>query len=215
MNDDLGALERCGAHHIGEYCDPSSPFAWPAYDLDLTPGQFAPVELLSPALLSYPLSGTKILQPMLTKADTDFRRLFEAIVATVENQYKQPAHFDELTPEEISEGSGPRPWQEFWKAWTVAGRCPHITSVGLTKILHRKAPDLIPIMDSRVRAFFGCDQGTRSSVDTMLAIRANLDAHAGLVTSWCDVVEPGGLGLRPLRALDIAVWMHMGGCRYG
>lgn len=59
--------------------------------------------MLAPALLSYQLSSAKVVQPMLTEDDTDFGRLFAAIVATVENQHEQRARFDELTPEEISE----------------------------------------------------------------------------------------------------------------
>lgn len=211
---DLGTLQRCGAQHIAEYCDQSSSFAWPAYDIDLTPGRFAPVELLAPALLSYPLSGKKIVQPMLADNDSDYRLLYRAIESTVETQFKQPAQFDELDATHITEGTGPPPWQEFWKAWTLADRCAHITSVGLTKMLHRKAPDLVPIMDSRVRAFFGCERGARASVDAMLAIRANLDAHRDLVMSWCGVAEADKPQLKPLRAIDIAEWMHMGECEY-
>jgi len=214
MDGQLEVLRRCGGKHVSEYCDPTTTFAWPAYDVDLTPGRFAPVELLSPALLSYPLSGKNLVQPMLAEGDTDYRHLYEAIVSTVEAHHAEPSSFGELTPEQISEGTGPAPWQEFWRAWSIADRCAHITAVGLTKILHRKAPDLIPIMDSRVRTFFGTDRSARPSVDAMLAIRTNLEEHAELVASWCAIVESTDLALKPLRAIDIAVWMHMGGCEY-
>lgn len=215
MANDLGALQRCGLRHIEDYCAASSAFAWPSYDIDLTPGSFAPVELLAPALLSYALHGKNIVQPMLTEDDGIYRELYRAIETTVRSQHEEPANFGSLTRRQIETGSGPKPWCDFWAAWNLAHQCKHITAVGLTKILHRKAPDLVPIMDSRIHEFFGHAGDSRRSLRTILRIHDDMSRHEELVASWCNASVSGDLELKPLRAVDIAVWMHMGECAVG
>ncbi len=75
----------------------------------------------------------------------------------------------------------------------------------LTKVLHRKRPGLIPLCDRAVLDWYRPMTGTRGEkawpalVDALHADLTNGDNGAVLATAPAAI--------RPLRALDIAVWM--------
>lgn len=103
----------------------------------------------------------------------------------------------------------------FWNAWNQVGETKGLTLVALTKVLHRKVPELIPILDSLVSSFYGISSHSkRRGVHTMVALHRDLTAHRVLVEGWAKqwVLEDG----RPmtlLRAADIVIWTHQStGC---
>ena len=88
--------------------------------------------------------------------------------------------------------------------------CEDLTTVAVTKILHRKRSDLVPINDSLLREFYRLP--TRDYDKLFVAIRRDLgnDQTKSLLASLTsDRRTPSGRPMTDLRALDIVVWMHM------
>ena len=78
--------------------------------------------------------------------------------------------------------------------------------MAVTKILHRKRPDLIPINDSLLRAFYGSG---RSYSKLFLSIFDDLHEHGEALRKIAGAYRtPSGRTMSELRALDIAIWMH-------
>lgn len=86
----------------------------------------------------------------------------------------------------------------------------HTPSVAVTKILHRKRPDLVPINDDRLRTFYGAGYGYARLFKAIWddLQQAQVQQELG---AWIQGVQtPSGRPLTMLRALDITVWMHQG-----
>lgn len=92
------------------------------------------------------------------------------------------------------------------RANKAAGRVAGWTSVTVSKVLHRHAPRVVPIIDSRVRSFYGVDK----KHDGMLYHRIwddvvkNKDWLAGLGQEYRT---SDGRELSVLRVADILIWM--------
>ena len=86
-------------------------------------------------------------------------------------------------------------------------------SAGITKVLHRKRPHLVPLVDSLVREQIGAPaEPARMDVDGLMAVIDHLVAqavrhHATLQDAIASANGPDGVrGISTLRALDIALW---------
>jgi hypothetical protein len=81
--------------------------------------------------------------------------------------------------------------------------------VAVTKILHRKRPDLVPLIDRRIRTFyFGKNSG--SDLNLLRLIHNDLQSHetTTLLDEWKKkFILANNLKMSRLRALDIIVWM--------
>lgn len=51
----VAELLRSGASVLDTYCNPNSRYAWPAYDVDISPKKLIPQDLRWPAFLSVPI----------------------------------------------------------------------------------------------------------------------------------------------------------------
>jgi len=166
--------------------------------------------------LSYPIP-TKYLQSMSASDGNAYHQLRKAIAEVVEVAAADESflELDEVALMTGTGGTATPGWVAFWKAWNQVGETTGLTSVALTKILHRKVPSLIPILDSLVSGFYGIsNHSDRRGVHTMLALHRDLTAHRDLAEGWASqwALEDG----RPmtlLRAVDIVVWTHQStGC---
>ncbi len=209
-------LAGCASDHIAEYCSPSLKFGWPDYDTDPAPGRLVPGDLLAPAWLSYPIP-TKYLQCMSADDDNPYHRLRDAIGEVVETTGEDESFLD-LDEEALRTGAGERAtpgWVAFWNAWIQLGETTGLTSVALTKILHRKVPELIPILDSLVTGFYGVSNHSKNrGVHTMVAMHRDLMENRVLVDGWASQVSlEDGRPMTVLRAADIVIWTHQStGC---
>lgn len=197
----IDELRASAPANIKRYCDSSSRFAWPSYDVDSSPTRLEPIDVLAPAFLSYPIKRD-YFEPMLqaTPDGGHYAVLWEALAAVVR----------ETSPDESFEKAFDRPesgaWTHVAAAIEAARKCKGLTSVAVSKILHRKRPNLVPIIDKRVRAFYAAKKD-----DQMLLqrIHQDLSKHAGLLDEWAGPYRlPTGQAMTRLRALDIAVWME-------
>ncbi len=167
-------------------------------------------DLLSPALLSYPIKS-KYLNEMLrepaknerasSNSYFDLRIALERfVISTAESQNT----FDQL---QLTESEASQEWQSFKVALDLSKTTKGLTTVAVTKILHRKRPSLVPLVDRRIRAFFG----RRKNEDDQLFqdIQHFVKTHEVKLDEWREPYSlPNGQPMTRLRVLDIAIWMQ-------
>jgi len=200
---------------VETYCSPGEPYGWPLYDDDPAPGILTGVDLASPALVSYPIPRACL--NMMGQDGTEYHALFQTMKRFVETPASTPTSFYDLPEELLTAGEnrqvgdpkeGPKDWQDLISALDAVHGCKDLWSPAVTKILHRKRPDLVPISDSRVQDFYGA---RRDYSKLFTAIHADLhfeDTNEWLAGLAADHVTPSGRPMTVLRALDIIVWMH-------
>jgi hypothetical protein len=211
--------EDLARRHIETYVSANLPYGWPLYDQDPSPDVLVGVDLAAPALLSYPIKS-KYLDQMGRTPGADSSNPYHALQCALNA-------FVSATPVSTFQGVssdavrnlavrssddtpiGPEDFALFVRCLDAAEPCKGIRSVAVTKILHRKRPDLVPINDSRVRKFYGVKN---SYAPLFEAIHADLQDKE-TTEMLLRLAEPHvGIDGRPmslLRALDIVVWMHM------
>lgn len=201
---------RDASIRIERYCAAASGYAWPAYDIDNNPELLTATDLLSPALLSYPIKS-KYLNEMFREPAKDegpnSNSYFDLRVAL--------EHFVKATSAstsafELWKCSGPeisQEWKSFRTALNISKTTKGLSAVAITKILHRKRPELVPLVDRRIRAFFG----RRKHEDDQLFqdIQQFVVAHGNQLDLWRKPYSlSNGQPMSRLRVLDIAIWMQ-------
>lgn len=184
------------------YVEPDGPYAYPAYDTLVTNG--------SPELVDGDL-----LAPTLLGAQVDYARfvlLKRMLPALREGMAGLPD-----TPLEDADDAG----------IAAVARCfavldePVFTRAGargtiVSKVLHRKRPDLIPLYDSRIWTAYTVSgvigRGShRPWVEVMQALchsmRADLANNRAEFLTLQKLAGEHGAQLTLLRTLDILVWM--------
>jgi len=195
---------------IRKYCAATSGYAWPAYDIDNNPELLTATDLLSPALLSYPIKS-KYLNEMFRESPTDeqpgsngYYDLRIALEAFVESTVESRSSFEHL---QLAGSEASEEWKSFKSALDVSRAAQGLTTVAVTKILHRKRPELVPLVDCRVRAFFG----RRKYEDDRLFqdIQDFVNTYKDQLDEWRKPYSlQNGKQMSRLRVLDIAIWMQ-------
>jgi len=200
----VAELADVGASRLASYCAPTSNYAWPSYDLDLVPGRLLTTDLLATALLSYPIP-TKILQQLAGGKETVYRQLHGALEDVIADEHSATVAFADVPTDRLDDRSVPG-WGAVLRALDVAQDCPGLTSVAVTKILHRKRPNLVPIVDSRMHAFYGT--GRLGYAALFACIHDDLMENGPSLDALREPYLMGnGQQMSQLRALDIIVWM--------
>jgi len=205
-------LAPFAASWLDEYCSVGSRYAWPSYDIDLNPRELLPTDLLSPGLLSYPIKG-KYLERMLVSGEEPgpYERLFRAMKLVVEQSEYGRDKFEDV-PSGVLWEVNDSTWGRVVAAAQAArfreeGRSSNLTIVAVSKILHRKRPHLVPLIDRRVRSFYGA----MKSSDQQLLERLHSDYRTNLseLQKWAQGRQlANGHEMTALRALDIVIWME-------
>jgi hypothetical protein len=216
----LGIPFEAAAQRLADYTDPSAAYAWPLYDDDPSRTVLTGADLAAPALLSYPIRGHYLDQMGCDNREAGggdpnpYRMLFERMVMFVETD--DGAVFHELPDKELTslttrrrgeDVSGPASWGAFIRCLDAAADCPGLTSVAVTKILHRKRPELVPLNDSRVREFFGVSHRYDQLFRTIHAHLRDPQTFKQLRALAEPYQTTQGRPMTPLRALDIIAWM--------
>jgi hypothetical protein len=161
--------------------------------------------VLAPALLDAPLRGRDVIA-MFADGDGPYRRLLAALAAVLTDEQCRTGRFEKL---DLDDEDGP--WARVRAALLASNDTPGIKASKVTKILHRKRPDLVPIFDSRLAGFYGVPVGEPwlfwpvLQRDTAGHIDWLRELAAGRAT-------PDNRALSVLRTVDIVVWEHQSGC---
>ncbi len=209
-------LESCGAHHVAEYCDLSSRYAWPRYDQDDAPEGLVPTDYTAPTYLSYPIRRSYLEEILRHPAEYEDDNAYLALGRSLSRAVEKTSVDDDflsLHIDELSDRHLPGPWPHVLASIDAAQPCSYLTSVAVTKILHRKRPRLVPVNDTLVRSFYGVGN---SYEPLFHAIHADLETPTVVATldRWATAATSDQPTTpTPLRSLDIAIWMHQKHCR--
>ena len=205
--------------HIGEsdakksletYCGRSSLYSWPYYDIDKTPNLLEPTDILATSFLSYS-PKFEIIQELMREFEihsetTPYTKLSRHLSDVVADESARGLCFEDIPKEQLGdrEMGG---WGKVLTAIDAAQECESLTSVFVTKVLHRKRPNLVPINDSRLRNFYGIKKHGYS--DLFLTIHGDVIQNRDYLDELRGkYVLSNGVVMSRLRALDIVVWMN-------
>lgn len=205
IRGNLRDLKGCASDHLDAYTDPASDYAFWTYDRQGDSDTLAPVDFLAPELLSVEVRRTWVRD--LFKPSGPWSELRTAMQAVLDDDECRTADFTKV---DLGDSS----WKLVDAAVYAAGNVRQFRGVAVTKTLHRKRPELVPILDSVVYRFYmGKKMRPVPFGDTPRAfwpvLQSELKAnHAWLAEVVADRETPDHRQLSVLRAADIIVWTH-------
>lgn len=188
---------------LADYVNPTYGYAWPAYDTLETNG-------------SARLVTADLLAPTLLEAHIDSSR-FGVLVEML----PQLAAVGDLPPRSLAEANDDdirAVAQLFAILDTDRYRRRGVRGTVVSKVLHRKRPDLVPLYDSRIDAGYRASGGIphdphRHWVDFMdllcRLMREDLQREEKRFSELVDYAAGLDARLTELRILDILVWMSL------
>lgn len=202
-------LDGCADRHLEHYLDPAGSRAYWTYDQPSDPDRLTALDFLAPTLLSLRpthMHVVPLFQP--SGAHAELRRAMEAVLQL------PPADFLDL---DLMEPDGH--WATVRRAMAASEKVIWWTAVSVSKTLHRKRPDLVPVFDSEVFVFYlGKRPSGRAAPGRFWpSLQADLLEHRELLEEWRNRHQPkDGPRLSLLRVADIVVWEHqVTGCSAG
>lgn len=210
QNAAVTSLDLCGGtlhvtdpeRLIAEYTDPTAGYAWPAYDLLVTNGSVELVtgDLLAPTLLEDHVDRSR------------FRALVEMLprlAAISELPANSLQDADDTAIDGVAALFGVLDDERYARRG--------VRGTIVSKVLHRKRPDLIPIYDSRILAAYTAPGAIepRSQERTWVAfltllcrqMRADLQRESDTFEALESFAASRSAPMTRLRILDILVWM--------
>lgn len=188
---------------LADYLNPTYGYAWPAYDTLVTNGSSKLVtgDLLAPALLEAHIDSAR------------FGVLVEMLPQLAGVGELPDRGLAEATDADIAAVAG-----LFAVLDTEKYRRRGVRGTIVSKVLHRKRPDLVPLYDSRIDAGYRASgkithDPHRSWVDFMdllcRLMRDDLQREAEAFASLVTLAAERGAQITDLRILDILVWMAL------
>ena len=123
-----------------------------------------------------------------------------------------------VVPADIPLECGNVPWGSLETLFEAFCAIPHAKEAVATKILHRKRPSLIPIVDSVIGAYLNKVRGSqlprgmcigKRIVEQVTTFREVLLAHLSEMTELCGLVAEKGYPIARVRALEILMWVEI------
>lgn len=213
--DGLAGMRDDAREYVKLYVDPAGPYAFRTYDRTSRPvgSELLPEDVLAANLLSLKLSQRDVIplfaEPRLVgegdahEGRTVHQVLLERMNTALVDLRGAPAIEDVATESELIEVLAP-----LVAANEAALAVPNWTAVTVSKVLHRHLPQIVPIVDSRVRAFYGVTRnGPKLRGLLWNDLRENLDWLRPLAGEFA---RPDGQPLSVLRLADNIIWMSGG-----
>ena len=183
-----------------DYLDVRNGYAYPAYDRLVTNGSAALVD-------------GDLLAPSLIGAEVDRGRFL-----LLREMLPELSGVGELPPVAL-EDAADEVVQQVADLFAVLDRSPYagkgVRGTILSKVLHRKRPDLVPLYDSRIFESYtapgALERSTHRTWREFMALlcgqmRADLQAEAEAFDELVGVAGDAGALLSRLRILDILIW---------
>lgn len=197
-------LSRCSNQHLADYMLTSNHFAFSTYDRAGQANSFDPMDALAPGLLDAPVRGKHVIEMFRAASNDDnpYMSLMIAIREAIQSESCHQADFLEIDLE-----TDPA-WQLVRRAFVSSDATPGIKASKVSKMFHRKIPNLVPIYDSKVRGFYGT--ATNAPSDYWKTIQEDWRQNREFLSELSDnLVTPDGRKLSLLRAADIVIWTHV------
>lgn len=192
---------RAGAEdRLRAYMDPSGPYAYRTYDHWYgEDGALVPSDVLLANLMSLRLGWREVI-PLFAEGHGEGPALRLALDKAL-TDLATARNFEDYESLDGLEGA-----LASLAAANVASKSVRKwTAVTVSKVLHRRRPHIVPIIDSRVRKFYGAKQPSALRAAIWEDIRLNRDWLADLAFTR---TTPDGRPLTVLRVADILIWME-------
>ena len=183
-----------------DHLDTRNSWSYPAYDRLVTNGSAVLVDgdLLAPNLIGAEVDRGRFLL---------LRELLPRIAGVAD---LPPVALQDADDDVVEQVAG---------LFAVLDEAPYagrgVRGTIVSKVLHRKRPDLVPLYDSRIFESYTAPGAVERSAhrswhDSMTLLlrqmRADLQAEADGFAALVDVAAGAGAVLTPLRILDILIW---------
>lgn len=201
----IASLQGCAAAHLAAFTDPASDYAFWAYDrLGSDPDRLEPVDMLAPALLDAPLRGREVIA--MFQPTGAYRALRDAMQAVLDDPVCATARFEDL---DLDDDDGP--WGLVRAALLASDSARNIKASKVTKVLHRKRSELVPVFDSKEAEFYGTHP--KKPWEYWPVFQADVRSHRDWLASLAATVTTAdGRPPSVIRTADIIIWTHSQGC---
>lgn len=194
----LKSLQNAASKKLDRYTSPRLGYAFRTYDhrgdweAPLTPS-----DVLMANLLSLQLSARDVI-PLFMDDGGPAQRLLQALNAALTELGNADAFetYDELSELECAVES-------LAAANAAAIPVKWWTAVTVSKVLHRRRPHIVPLIDSRIKEFYGAKRPESVRQALWEDIRENADWLGELAATKRT---PDGHRLSLLRLADILIW---------
>lgn len=200
----LSSLRTSSESALAAFTDPSGHYAFRTYDAAPlnTSDHLRPEDILMANLLSLRL-GWRDVTPLFADAAVDAPPtvLRTALDRALVQLRPAPAFEDYSSVDEMQTALEP-----VAEANRATKAVSNWTPVTVSKVLHRHAPQSVPLEDSRVREFYGTSKGQSGALRQRMweDIQENIGWLGPLASS---TRRPDGRPLTVLRLTDILIWM--------
>ncbi|MET3937168.1 DUF6308 family protein [Arthrobacter sp. OAP107] len=194
----LASLRSSAQRKLERYTSTNLEYAFNTYDhqgeID-TP--LRPADVLMANLLSLQLSARDVI-PLFTDGDGPAQLLRKAL-DTALLELRDAKSFESY--EDLSELE--QAVESLAAANSAAVPVKWWTAITVSKVLHRRRPQIVPLIDSRVYEFYG----TRRPGAVRKALWEDIRENAGWLTDLAAIRRtPDGRSLSLLRLADILIW---------
>jgi hypothetical protein len=207
----IAELEGCATLHLDAYTNPHSGFAFNTYDRFYgSPDHLTPLDCFAANLLSLNLRHRNVI-PLFQSGEGPAQALRTAMQRVLDETKPDGPALSDLHSTDAQPFRLVRDANAATDVARQLGLSLGWTAVTVSKVLHRLRPQLVPICDSVVSAFYGTSTKNPSAFFT--AVHQDLRTNTGLLSSLAAGRQTSdGRLLSALRALDIVIWHHE---RYG
>ncbi|WP_437771379.1 DUF6308 family protein [Arthrobacter sp. KNU40] len=194
----LASLKASASEKLDRYTSRTHAYAFNTYDQQgNVDAPLSPSDVLMANLLSLRLSALDVI-PLFTDGDGPAQHLRKAMDQALFD-LRGADHFEsfeDLTGLE-------KAVESLATANRAALEVKGWTAVTVSKVLHRRRPHIVPLIDSRVYSFYG----TKYPSEVRAALWEDLQANADWLTDLAATKQtPDGRKLSLLRLADILIW---------
>ena len=229
----ISLLKNCAKDHLSDFVDPVGPWKYPArigprsfhtYDRQGDSAQFDSLDALAPSLLNAGIGLTEVNQMFSGDDKNPYNHLRMTIekcltgLASLVDQGLETLDFGD-----VDFSSTDTPWSLVHACYIASHETKHIGYSKVSKMLHRKIPTYVPIIDSKLLGFYDLRSDhlwgpLKVKRDVLKKYLCLLQADFRKNRNFLDDISDGvltseGNPVSSLRVADIIIWEHIAtGC---
>jgi hypothetical protein len=167
------------------------------------------LDALAPALLDARLGPEEVNLMFSGDTEDPYNKLRVAIEKCLQELMSiatQSGEILDFANADLSGESGP--WSFVKACYIASDSTRNIKASKVSKMLHRKQPTFIPIIDSKLVSFYGLSMKKPRKYWT--ALQTDFRANRDFLNNLCEgVTTSEGKQISSLRVADIVIWEHV------
>lgn len=205
----IAQLERCAAAHLNHFVNPRGPRSFATYDRQGDASVFEPLDALAPALLDAPLKRELVNQMFSDVVENSYNKLRVAIQDCLKELANLSVNLGQVLDFANADFLGSdSPWAFVKACYIASDNTDGIKASTVSKMLHRKQPTFIPIIDSKLVSFY--DLTMREPGRYWSALQTDFRANQEFLNELAKgVTTSEGKQISSLRVADIVIWEHI------